>query len=340
MDEDASFCPKCGTLISSAPPSIERRIEKPRRRQMTFITIVLISILVIAAIVAAFVFLPIRAVSASESRSIPYQTGAKTLNLRFGADVSGVNITFEELDNAIAAINVSATGGAGIFALPDLFNLTLNYSTGDGVTNATLDVDTFGGGWPWHPWLHVNCDIRIDPSVSVGLNVKTGAGGILMKTMSGVALDALNLETATGSVKVDATESAIIHGNISAKTVTGGIELLWENAVVNDNIIVDLKTTTGGIVTDIKQEMMLPSNVTLNAQTTTGGISFTVEIRGHIGAKIESTTAVGGIGIERQVGFSGTKSPLESSNYPDDTNIEATLETTTGGVSIDARYNP
>lgn len=340
VDEDAKFCPKCGTLIASPPAKIEERIERPRREPLGFIAIVLISILVIAVVVAALVFLPIRTVSASESRSIPYQTEAKALNLRFAADVSGVNITFEELDNAIATINVSATGGAGILAMPDLFNLTLDYATTDGVMNATLNVDTSGGGWPWHPWLHVNCDIRIDPSVNVGLNVKTGVGGILLKAKPRVVLSALMLETVTGGVKADLVENVVVDGNVSARTVTGGVELFWENAVVNNNIVVDLKTTTGGIITDVKQETTLSSNVTLNAKATTGGISLTIEIRDHIGAKIESTTTVGGIAVERQVGFSGTKSPLQSNNYPDGTNIEARLETTTGGVSIDAKYNP
>jgi predicted nucleic acid-binding Zn ribbon protein len=340
VEEDAKFCPKCGTVVSSAPAGAKQRIEKPRRRPLGFVAIVLISILVVAVIVAAFFLLPVRTVSASESRSIPYQAGVENLDLRFRADVSGVNITFEELDNAIATVNVSAIGGAGVFALPDLFNLTLDYTVRDRVMNATIDIDTFGGGWPWHPWLHINCDVRIDPSVRVGLNVKTGVGKILVKTEHGVIFDALNLEAVTGGVRADLTEDVVIGGNVSLRTVTGGTELLWENVVVNGNTIVNLMTTTGGIAADIRQAAMLSSNVTLNAHATTGGISFAIEIRGHIGAKIESATTLGGVDVDRQVGFSGTKSPLQSNNYPDDTNIEATLETTTGGVGIDAKYNP
>jgi hypothetical protein len=340
VEEDAKFCPKCGTVVSSAPASAEQRIEKPRRRPLGFVAIVLISILVVAVIAAAFFLLPVRTVNASESRIIPYQTGIENLDLRFRADVSGVNITFEELDNAIATVNVSAIGGAGVFALPDLFNLTLNYTTTNTFMNATIDVDTFGGGWPWHPWLHINCDIRIDPSVKVGLNVRTGVGGISMKTKQGIILNALDLKTATGGVKADLTEDVVIGGNVSFETVTGGMELLWENVVVSDDTIVNLMATTGGIVADIRQEAMLSSNVTLNAHVTTGGISFAIEIRGHVGAKIESATTVGGINVDRQVGFSGTRSPLQSNNYPDDSNIEATLETTTGGVGINAKYNP
>jgi len=65
-----------------------------------------------------------------------------------------------------------------------------------------------------------------------------------------------------------------------------------------------------------------------------------LDIKNNIGAKIESTVSTEGINVTRQDGFSGTKTPLQSNNYPADQKIDATLKTTTGGIQIDAKYAP
>jgi len=76
----------------------------------------------------------------------------------------------------------------------------------------------------------------------------------------------------------------------------------------------------------------------LRAETTTGGVDLTIVIQDDVGAKIESSVTTGGIDIERQVGFSGAESSLQSDNYPANTNFDVTLKTITGGIDIDAEY--
>jgi hypothetical protein len=48
----------------------------------------------------------------------------------------------------------------------------------------------------------------------------------------------------------------------------------------------------------------------------------------------------GGVDIDKQIGFSGTKALLQSSNYPAEHNFDVNLRTTTGRISLDAEYTP
>jgi hypothetical protein len=76
-------------------------------------------------------------------------------------------------------------------------------------------------GWPWLFGLHVICDLRVDPSMRVSMNVKTSTGKIVMKTEASMVFDSLKLEAVAGGVE------ASFVGNFIAnlKTTTGGINI-------------------------------------------------------------------------------------------------------------------
>ncbi|MFB0514130.1 MAG: zinc-ribbon domain-containing protein [Candidatus Bathyarchaeia archaeon] len=344
LDEDAKFCPTCGTPVGPPVTKPERRrIERKERRPIStlgILAIVLIVLLASAAIIVALAFMPIHAVDVSESRDVPYQAGVDTIKLDFTADVARVNVAFEDLSGKLVTLDVSATGRVGIFGSTDAFDLTSHNTTDNNVLTVTADVDTVGGGWPWYPWLRVTCDIRIDPSMNASIDVETSTGGIVMNTQAGVVLNSLSLEATTGGVKANLVKDVIVAGDVSVKTATGGVEFSWDNVMVTKDILVNARTTTGGVDVDVKQDEELLGNVTLKAKATTGGVNFAIDIHGDIGAKIVSSVTTGGIDIVRQVGFSGTKSPLQSTNYRAGSNFDVSLETTTGGIDIDAKYTP
>jgi len=329
---------KDGTIRES-----ERRIEREERRSMSalaILAIVLIALIVTAAVIAALAFLPIRAVDVSESRDVPYQTGVDTVNLDFTADVARVNVAFEDLTDKLVILNVSATGRAGVLVSADLFDLTFDHTIVDNVLTVTSEVDTFGLGWPWYSWLRVTCDLHIDPSMNASLDVKTSVGRIVMGTQAGVVLNSLSLEATTGGVEANLVEDVVVAGDVSIQTTTGGVEFSWNNVIVTNDVLVNVETTTGGVDVDVTQDEGLLGNVTLKAGATTGGVDFAIEIRGDIGAKIESSVTTGGINIAKQVGFSGTESLLQSDNYPAGRNFSISLKTTTGGIDIYAQYTP
>jgi hypothetical protein len=124
------------------------------------------------------------------------------------------------------------------------------------------------------------------------------------------------------------------------KTTTGVVEFSLNNVAAMSDNTVNAKTTTGGVDMNVKQYEMLLGNVTLNAEATTGGVVFVIEIKSDVGARIESSTTLGGINVDKQVNFSGTESLLESDNYATSSNFKVTLKTTTGGINLEAEYTP
>jgi len=337
LDEDARFCPNCGTPVAPPVAEPERRIKREERRPISTLAIVLIALVVTAAVIVALAFLPVRAVDVSESRDVPYQAGVDTLNLDFNADVAGVNVAFEDLVGKLVTLDVSATGRVGVFGSTDVFNLTFDDAIVGNVLTVTSEVDT---GLGWHPWLRVTCDIIIDPSMNTSLNVKTSTGGIVMSTQAGVVLNSLSLEATTGGVEANLVKDVVVAGDVSVKSTTGGAKFSWDNLIVTNDVLVNVKTTTGGVDVNVKQKVGLLGNVTLKAETTTGGVDFAIDIEDNIGAKIESSVTTGGIDIVRKDEFSGTGSLLRSTNYPAGSNFNVSLKTTTGGIDIDAKYTP
>ncbi len=318
-------------------------MAEPEKRRWIIplaITVPLIVIIVIAAVAIAVVFLPVRSVDISESHDVPYQAGVDTVNIDFTADIAHVNIAFEPLADRLVTLDVSATGWIGALVSPDVLDLTFDYTTEGNVLTVTADVDTVGPWWRGLSWLRVTCDLRVDPSLKSSLDVKTITGGVVMDTRAGVVLNSLSLEATTGGVIANLVDDIVVAGDVSVKATTGGVEFSWRNVIVTEDVLVNVKTTTGGVDVDVKQNEELQKNVTLKAEATTGGVDFAIDIRGDVGARIESSVTTGGIDVEKQVNFSGTKSPLESENYPASSNFDVSLKTTTGGIDIEAEYTP
>ncbi|NIR87855.1 zinc ribbon domain-containing protein, partial [Candidatus Bathyarchaeota archaeon] len=220
LDEEAKFCPTCGTPV--APPVTElerRRIKREKRRPISTSAVVLIVLVVIATVSIVLAFLPVRLVDEEEGRSVAYQAGVDVVNLDFITDVGHVNIVFQDLTEKLVTLNVSATGRTGVLVSPNnLFDLTFDYTIADNVLTVISEVDTVGGVWPWYSGLRVTCDLRIDPSLNASLDVNTSVGRIVMDTQAGVVLNSLGLEATTGGVEVDLVEDVVVTGDVSVKT--------------------------------------------------------------------------------------------------------------------------
>ena len=339
LEAEAKFCHVCGTSIDvvASPRFGRTRYARRHRSPVLVSTFMLIAIFLIAfAFIGLFTFFPIRAVNVKESKHVPFNASIQTLSLNLTADIAQINILFENLADKLVVLNVSATGAVGMLAPSNVLNVTFDH-TFDG---STLMVDSRVAttySWAWLSSLKVVCDLYVDPSMNMSLNAKTGIGKVSMNANRSVVFNALRLEATTGGIEVNLTKHAIVNGNISMKTTTGGIEFLWDNAEATINVAAQAKTTTGGIALNIKQNSTIPANVTLNAEASTGGIDFTLAIWDNVGAEIASNTTVGGISVD-QNGFSGTDSLLRSDNYPARSNFIIALKTSTGGIDIEADY--
>lgn len=346
LDEEAKFCSVCGA--PAGPPTKPERKERRPTRILGILAIFLIVLLVTAVIVVALAFLPVRTVDVEPCRmSVPHKSGVNTLNLDLTADVAGVYIAFENLteewQSPSIILNASATARVGVFGSADFLERYMpvwHNKTEGNVLTVTVRQDADTIYWPWYSLINVTFDIRIDPSMNTSLNVKTSTGRIVLNTQAGVVLNSLSLEATTGGVEANLVEDVVVAGDVSVKTTIGGVKISWDNVIVKNDVQVNAITTTGGVDVDVKQHEKLLGNITLRAEATSGGVDFSIEIRGDVGAKIESRVTLGGIDVARQVRFSGTESRLLSDNYPAGSNFDVTLKTTTGGIDIDAKYTP
>lgn len=340
VDEDVAFCPTCGTSIrQSATKMVQSRLERGARRPLSTLAIVLIVLLVSASIIVAITFLPLRGVDVNASRSVPYQTGVDTIALEFVADVARINVAFEDLEDNLVTLHLSILGNVGAFAPSSLYDLAFEKTVVDNVLTVTSELDVADLVWPLSFMnLNVTCDLRIDYALNASINIKASVGRIVVDTRSGTVLTDTSLETTTGGVEATLAVGVILSGDISVTSTTGGVKLNWNNVLATKDLLVDVTTTTGGVDVDIKQDARLQHDVTLNAAAITGGVDFTIDLQGAVGAKIESAVTTGGINIDRQIGFSGTNAQLQSDNYPTYINFEAHLQTTTGGIKINAKH--
>jgi hypothetical protein len=345
LDEDPKFCPNCGT--SAGPPMSEPRAERRKPRSISTFAIFLIAVVLAAGILTAIAFMPFYEVGPLENQmSAPRELGVDTLNLDLTADVAKVAITFESLEGELQSpgiiLNAWASARVGIFSSSDFLERYMpvwNTETEGNVLTVTATQKTDGFIWPLHSSLNVTFNIVIDPLMNTSLNINTVTGGIILKTQAGVVLNSLNLKATTGGVEAQITES-IVAADVSIKTTTGGVRLSWDNVIVANSVKVNVTTTTGGLDISVEQFEKLDGNVALKGEAVTGGVAFAVDIKGEVGAKIETAVTTGGVNIDRQIGFTGTKALLQSSNYPADHNFDVSLRTTTGGISIDAEYTP
>ena len=340
VGKDTAFCPTCGTSIRQSSTKMKQNnLERGTRRPRSTLAVVLIILLVSTSIILAITFLPLRGVDVNASRSVPYQTSVDTIALDFVADVARINVVFEDLEDNLVTLHLSILGNVGAFAPSSLYDLAFEKTVVDNVLTVTSELDVADLVWPSSFMnLNVTCDLRIDYTLNASINIKTSVGRIVVDTRSGTVLTATSLETTTGSVEVTLVAGVILSDDISLTSTTGGVKLNWNNIIATKDLQLDITTTTGSVDVDIEQDSRLQHEVTLNAAVKTGGVDLNIDLQGAVGAKIESTVTTGGINIERQIGFSGTNAQLQSDNYPADSDFEVNLQTTTGGINIDAKH--
>ncbi len=342
LEEDAKYCHVCGASVGEAsvrtslPPSTSRR---KGWSPVYTIAVVLVGILVLGTIVSVFVFLPVQPVNFSQSKQVLAESGVRAVDLNLTADVSDFNVTFADLNGRVMTLNVTATGGVGALAPSDPINVTVTHSRSGHTVRIDARIERNGVWWPVFGGLNVVCNVQIERYLNVTLNVGTGTGRVVLAASSGVVLDSLNLNTATGGVEASLGQGVIVKGNVTLQSTTGSANLNWDDVEVTSDVSVAVKTTTGGVGVDVLEDSSMHGNVTLLAETVTGGVDFSVRVQDDVGAIVNSSTTVGSVNTNL-TRFSGITSPLQSENYPAASNFIVTLRSTVGGITVNAIYEP
>jgi hypothetical protein len=336
LDEDAKFCRVCGAPV--VPVATATRPPATKRRQSSYLipVIILIAVLLTAIIISALLFLPFNPVNFNQTNQVP-KTSMNNVRVDLQVDVANVNVSFKNLPNSRVIMNVTANGNVGLFDDPNhAVNVTFTHQTTNNSEVVVARVSRVAR-WPILYDLNVNCDVYVDPSVNLSLNVRSSVGNIVMDADTKMTLQNIDLETTTGNVDVRLSKGVVVDDSISLKSTTGTVQFRMDNADVSSNVSVNLRSTTGIVNADLIEPQSLSGNVTVSARTTTGNVNLSLEIDGDVGARIESQTDIGRINVAVQK-FSGNQTPLQSNNYPAGGNFLVNLKTTTGGISICAAY--
>jgi len=306
----------------------ERVIE--RRRPINFFGFFLIAVILAGVFYGFISFLPIRPIDMHENRNVPFQIGVQAVVIELTIDVGNVNVTFSDLANDAVNFSLSVSG-YGTLLSNQPYKLTFEQATNSNVLTVTSEVETsILHGWLNLNFLETECDLVIDQSLNASITVRTGTGGISFETRSGVVLNSVRLETATGAIGVIFAENTIVTRDITIMTATGAQSLSWRNVIVERVVAVDIGSVTGTVSIDIEQDERLRKSIELDVEVTTGAISLALNISGEVAGKITSSTTTGLVDIQRSNGFTGSSTQLQSNNYPSDNQFDITVQTTTG----------
>ncbi|MCW4046803.1 MAG: zinc ribbon domain-containing protein [Candidatus Bathyarchaeota archaeon] len=335
LDENARFCYVCGTPVAAVTPTaVAAKPAAPRRPMYIGLAAVLISVVLVAIVVSALIFLPITPVNFTQTNSVAAETGVNRLNLNLQADIVDVNIIPQRVNGNTVFLNVSATGSTGIFGSATPIKLTFTNETSNNAITVTASITRIDVYFTSN--LHVTCNVYVDPKIELNLTARTSVGQIVMNARD-QTIQNLVLQATTGSVKASLGRNVVLTGNVSTITTTGSVTLDWEQADAKGNITVNVKSTTGTASVKVNRNFMLAGNVSIEAGATTGSVNFEMTIHDDVSAQIESSKVLGVINVQ-QDGFSGGQELLRSNNYPAPSNFNVKLSTITGNVNIDATY--
>lgn len=340
LDENARFCPKCGTPVATTvPPATAVPVKPPKplhKDPLVIGGIALIAILLSAVIVAALLIAPI----STWNYGTPYTDstpGVRNLNLNFHSDIGRVNVMTTQTGNSNILIYVSGNGSRGILggsAIP--LNVTFsNQTVGD-----TLTVDsavTVTGSLS--AMASVDIQIFVNPNLNLNLNVTSNTGKVSFNADKATTIQGLRLHTTAGEVEAQLQSNVTVAGNITLSTTTGAVNYRMSETNIVGNNTLALHSTTGTVTMDITQTKTLQGNLSVDAETTTGSINVGVGIDGGVAAKILSQTPAFGDINTHLNNFQGNKTQIQSPNYPAVSNIEINNRVTgLGSINIQANY--
>jgi hypothetical protein len=309
-------------------------ILRGTRGELPLLAIVLV-IIVIIAVVGMVVFIPWKLTNVDVTRTVDITSGTTEIDLNFDQDVGIIEVAFSETSEDVV-MTVEGTVRQNLLASGDPLEITWSYDVvGERmILNAGVDVTSFATTYGND---EIITKLSIPSRLSTMVNVSSTVGSIELSAADGVSLRGAHLSETTGSVLVQLTD-ATLGGELNMESTTGSCTLDWRDVTIADFAQVSASCTTGGITMDISQANALGGDLSLAASATTGGVDLDISIEGENSARVVSSTELGNIDVGTLTGFSGSNEDLESNNYPSEFQMDVTVDTQLGGVSLNLEY--
>ena len=334
LDEGQHFCHKCGTpVVTYFPPPPPAPMKPIRNDPIIIAAIVLSVILVVTVVVAALLATPFSTVNFNQSYP-DNSANISKLNLNVQIDGAKVNVFTQNVNNSNFIISIEGSGSKGTFdgGSDSPIQVTFYNDTANGVLTVTAKITESTA----FSRLNVNCNIYINPALTLNLNITSRAGQISLAAEKPATFESINLQSNAGTVQAN-LQNATIAGNVTLRTQAGTVDFQTNQIIIKGNNTVDLHSNAGSVNMDITQTKSLQGNLQINAVTELGSVNVGLVIDGDVGAKIVSQTNLGSIQLDVQH-FSGNQSPIQSDNYPAVSNIEISSRTNLGSININADY--
>ena len=334
LDENAHFCHKCGTpVITYVPPAPSAPMKPIRNDPIIIAAIVLIVILVVGVVVVALLAAPFSTVNFNQS----YQDNSANinkLNLNVQIDGAKVNVFAKNVNNSNFIITLEGSSSKGTFGggSDSPIQVAFYNDTVNGVLTVMAKITESTA----FSRLNVDCNIYINPALTLNINVTSQAGQISLTADKPATFESLNLQSNAGTVQAN-LQNVTIAGNVTVRTQAGTVDFWASQIIIEGNNTVDLHTNAGSVNMDITQTKSLQGFLQINATTELGSVNVGLVIDGAVGAKIVSQTNLGSINVDVKH-FSGNQSPIQSDNYPSASNIDINSKTNLGSININAAY--
>jgi hypothetical protein len=297
-----------------------------------FIIAITISALVIAVVASA----PLNPVNFSQQEQVP-MSGQNRLNLNFDANIGDIYIYTNLTGSNMVLMDVSAKGGTSLFGPNQPVTFTVQNHEENSTQMVTADVSA-PNEFPFAGNLKVVCNIYVNPSADLMLNVNSQVGNVYMDADSNAKISMLKLETTTGDSNLDLQKGAEVNGGLTLKTATGNLWLSMNEADIKGNYTLELTTATGNVNMNITQTEKFNDTLQVNGHSGTGNINLdSLVIDGEVAARIETNTGLGQVRLDVE-NFNGNQSPIQSNNYPSSSNINMNFNTGVGNINLNASY--
>ncbi len=336
LEEDAHFCHKCGTPVTANLPEAPSSRQAPRsvkNNPIILIAIVISILLIVGLFIVALFSVSLATVNVNQT----FQDDTANINkLNLTIQTAGTKVTVitQKINNNNFLISLQGQGSKRLFSGDDespvkveFYNTTANDALT--ITAKIVESTVFSR-------LNLDCTVYVNSDLTLNLNVSSNAGRVSLSSDKAAIFDSVTLQTNAGTVEANLQNTAI-SGKISLKTNLGTVNFRAMQTSVTGNQTITLNSNAGTINMDITQNETLKGNLLINAETSLGSVNVGLNIDGNVAAKVIASTNLGSVHVTQQ-NFSGNQSPIQSNNYPADSNIEIDCSTNLGSVNINAQY--
>ncbi|NPE09839.1 MAG: hypothetical protein GNW80_16285, partial [Asgard group archaeon] len=305
-----------------------RKLKKDRNGIAGLIIIIVITLAIIAGVVAVLVTRGGAFKLIGETDYTYASTANLNLTLTIDNTVGSVEVENDDTLTSLMEARLEFWGRSEA-TIADAVNFTSSTAGG----KVALSFDSGDVTWQWgdKDAFYQKLFVKINPDAIAEYNIIVTTGSVTLNFDSSTEseITMLDVDVTTGSVTADFGDNTFLNtSTVSLETTTGSIDVYSQEVKFVDDIVWTIETTTGSIDLTVDQVAIPTDNyiATFNVGTTTGSIDLLYTLaETDFGIRITAQTTTGSITLP------GGGNLYESSGYSGELiKYIFDLDTTTG----------